>query len=154
MNGIIGMTELTLDPSRSTTARYLGMVRDSADALLSIINDVLDFSKIEAGKLDLDLINFHLREYIEDTVKALAVRVHQKGLELTYHIPPEAPDNLVGDAGRLRQIIINLVGNAIKFTSQGAWPSALRLMSSAQMTSCCTSRLETPASEFPPRSSR
>ena len=120
MNGIIGMTELALDtPLDSKQREYLGMVRDSADALLSIINDVLDFSKVEAGKLDLDPINFHLRDCIEDTLKALAVRVHQKGLELSYHILPDAPDDLVGDPGRLRQIIINLVGNAIKFTSHG-----------------------------------
>ena len=120
MNGIIGMTDLTLDTALSDEQReYLGMVKSSADALLLIIDDVLDFSKIEAGKLDLDPINFHLRDCIEDTIKSLAVRIHQKGLNLDCHILPEAPDALVGDPGRLRQIIINLVGNAVKFTSQG-----------------------------------
>jgi CheY-like chemotaxis protein/HPt (histidine-containing phosphotransfer) domain-containing protein len=95
------------------------MVKASADSLLSIINDILDFSKIEAGKLDLDPINFHLRDSIEETIKGLALRADQKGLELACHIPPDTPDLLVGDPGRLRQIIINLAGNAIKFTSQG-----------------------------------
>jgi PAS domain S-box-containing protein len=120
MNGIIGMTELTLETPLSPVQReYLETVKKSADALLSVINDVLDFSKIEAGKLEIDLVDFHLGECVEDTMKSLALRAHQKGIELGWHISREAPDTLLGDSGRLRQILINLVGNAIKFTNQG-----------------------------------
>jgi signal transduction histidine kinase len=95
------------------------MVKTSADALLTLLNDILDFSKIEAGKLDLEHIPFSLRDTLEDTMKTLAVRAHKQGLELACHIPPDVPDALIGDAGRLRQIIVNLAGNAIKFTAQG-----------------------------------
>ena len=84
------------------------MVKDSADSLLRLINDILDFSKIEAGKLDLEPIDFSLRDSLEDTMKTLAMRAHKKGLELACHIPPDVPDTLVGDPGRLRQIIVNL----------------------------------------------
>jgi CheY-like chemotaxis protein/HPt (histidine-containing phosphotransfer) domain-containing protein len=94
-------------------------VKTSADSLLTIINDILDFSKIEAGKLDLDAIDFDLRDSLGDMMKALALRAHQKGLELACHILPEVPAAVVGDPGRLRQIIVNLVGNAIKFTERG-----------------------------------
>ena len=120
MNGIIGMTELALDTSLTSEQReYLTMVKSSADNLLMLLNDILDFSKIEAGKLDLDLHEFSLRENLEDTMKTLAVRAHKQGLELACHIPPDLPDALVGDAGRLRQIVVNLAGNAIKFTAHG-----------------------------------
>ncbi len=120
MNGIIGMTELALDTSLSRDQReYLNTVKVSADSLLTILNDILDFSKIEAGKLDLDSREFDLRPCVEDTVRALALRAHQKGLELTCHIPSEIPEVLIGDPIRLRQIIVNLLGNAIKFTKQG-----------------------------------
>ncbi len=120
MNGIIGMTALALDTKLTAEQReYLTLVKPSADALLTILNDILDFSKIEAGKLELEPIPFDLRENLGTTLKALALRAHQKGLELASHVHPEVPDALIGDPGRLRQIVVNLVGNAIKFTEQG-----------------------------------
>jgi PAS domain S-box-containing protein len=120
MNAIIGMTELVLDTALSDSQRdYLSMVRDSAESLMSVINDVLDFSKIEVGKLDLERAAFDLRETLGDTMKSLGVRAHAKGLELACRIQPVVPDRLVGDIGRLRQIVLNLVGNAIKFTAAG-----------------------------------
>ena len=120
MNGIIGMTELALDTELTGEQHeYLEMVQSSADALMVLINDILDFSKIEAGKLDLDYTDFSLRESLSSATKVLAIRAHQKGLELACDIPSDVPDMLVGDPGRLRQIIVNLVGNAIKFTEQG-----------------------------------
>ena len=94
-------------------------VKSAADNLLGIINDLLDFSKIEAGKLELDSADFSLRTAVGDTLRALAVRAHKKGLELVCVVKPDVPDTLVGGAGRLRQILLNLVGNAIKFTDDG-----------------------------------
>ena len=120
MNAIIGMTELLLDTGLTASQRdYLTMVRESGESLLSVINDILDFSKIEAGKLDPEFTAFDLRESLGDTMKTLALRAHGKGLELACRIPPRVPDRLMGDAGRLRQIVVNLVGNAIKFTEAG-----------------------------------
>ena len=120
LNGIIGMTELALDTKLTVDQRsYISATKTSADALLALLNDILDFSKIEARKLDLDFVEFDLRDTLEDTLKILALRAQQKGLELACYVRPDVPDALVGDPGRLRQIVFNLVGNAIKFTDRG-----------------------------------
>ena len=120
MNAIIGMTELVLDTELDSSQRdYLTMVQDSAESLLTLLNDILDFSKIEAGKLDLENVPFDLRERVGDTMKSVAFRAHSKGLELACRIDPEVPEFVRGDPSRLRQVIVNLIGNAIKFTEQG-----------------------------------
>ncbi|MGE5110636.1 MAG: ATP-binding protein, partial [Acidobacteriaceae bacterium] len=120
MNAIVGMTELALGtPLTGEQREYLGTIRDSADALLALINDLLDFSKIEARKIELEKTEFHLRDTLEDTVRLLAPRAYQKELELGCHIESDLPDRVFGDPLRLRQIVINLVGNAIKFTDKG-----------------------------------
>jgi signal transduction histidine kinase len=120
MNAILGMTELVLDTQLAAQQRQcLRTVKSAADSLLGIINDLLDFSKIEAGKLELVSADFSLRAAVSDTLRALAVRAHNKGLELMYDVQPDVPDALVGDAGRLRQVLLNLVGNALKFTEEG-----------------------------------
>jgi two-component system, sensor histidine kinase and response regulator len=120
MNAILGMTELALDTPLSDDLRQcLRTVKSAADSLLGTINDLLDFSKIEAGKLELDPADFSLRAAVGDTLRALATRAHKKGLELACNVQPDVPDALVGDVGRLRQVLVNLVGNAIKFTEHG-----------------------------------
>jgi signal transduction histidine kinase/CheY-like chemotaxis protein/HPt (histidine-containing phosphotransfer) domain-containing protein len=120
MGAVIGMTELVLDTPLTAEQRdYLEIVRKSADALLGVINDILDFSKIEADKMDLDRVPFDLRELIGDTLSTLALRAHQKGLELAGRVDPEVPQTVLGDPNRLRQVIVNLVGNAVKFTENG-----------------------------------
>ena len=120
LNGIIGMTELALDTALSLEQReYLAMVKSSADALLSILNDILDFSKIEMRKLELEQIPFSIRDHLADLLKPLALRAEQKDLEVVCHVLPDVPNIAVGDPGRLRQVIVNLVGNAIKFTERG-----------------------------------
>lgn len=120
MNAIIGMSELALDTRLNAEQReYLQSIKISADALLALINDLLDLSKVEAGKLELERTAFDLRATMEDSLRVLAPRAHQRGLELTCHIAEEAPRMLLGDAGRLRQVLLNLIGNAIKFTEQG-----------------------------------
>ncbi len=120
MNAILGMTELTLGTKLTHEQReYLGSIETAAEGLLSLLNDLLDFSKIEARKLHLERVPFNLRDTLEDTVRVLAPRAHQKGLELACHIATEVPATIVGDPVRLRQIVVNLLGNAIKFTHAG-----------------------------------
>jgi CheY-like chemotaxis protein len=120
MNAILGMTELTLDtPLADDQRQCLKTVKSAADNLLGVINDLLDFAKIESGKMELDPAAFSLRAAVGDTLRALAVRAHKKGLEMVYQVQPDVPDALVGDVGRLRQVLLKLVGNAVKFTDQG-----------------------------------
>ena len=119
-SGIIGFTEIVLEtPLTPHQRQYLETVKTSADALLVLLNDILDLSKIEAGKLEMEVIRFNLRDVLSDAVRTLALRADQKGLELVLHVQPDVPDMLLGDPVRLRQIVINLVGNAIKFTEEG-----------------------------------
>jgi signal transduction histidine kinase/CheY-like chemotaxis protein len=120
MNGILGMTELALSTTLSEEQRdFLLTVKSSADRLLSIINEILDYSKMEAGKTILDSVDFHLPGLVKDVLRSFAFPAHQKGLELTVHIAPDVPSDLTGDPVRLGQVLINLVGNAIKFTEHG-----------------------------------
>jgi signal transduction histidine kinase/DNA-binding response OmpR family regulator len=120
MNGITGASQLLMEtPLTGEQDEYLSTIKSSADALLTVINSVLDFSKIEAGRIDIESIDFKLREVIETTMKGLALRAHEKGLELISDIQSDVPDYVVGDPDRLRQILLNLIGNALKFTSSG-----------------------------------
>ncbi len=120
LNGVIGMTELALDTQLTGEQRdYLQTARSSADTLLSVINDILDFSKIEAGRLDLDSTGFELRTEVDNALRTVALRAHQKGIELVCDVRPDVPEAVVGDPVRLRQVLVNLVGNAIKFTERG-----------------------------------
>ncbi|MGH7172221.1 MAG: histidine kinase dimerization/phospho-acceptor domain-containing protein, partial [Gemmataceae bacterium] len=120
MNGVMGMIELALDSSPSLEqAEYLTMARRSAESLLTVINDILDFSKIEAGKLKLDPIDFNLRDSLEETAKTFALKAHEKGLEVVCEAGPGVPATVTGDPTRLRQVITNLMGNALKFTEKG-----------------------------------
>jgi two-component system sensor kinase len=120
MNGIIGMSELALQSKLTPEQReYLHIVLQSAESLLRLLNDILDFSKVEAGKLELETIPFQLRDQLGDTIQTFSIRAAEKGIELACHIPPDVPDYLLGDPGRLSQIVINLVGNGIKFTERG-----------------------------------
>jgi len=130
MNGIIGMIDLLLGTNPTDQQRtYLDLASQSAETLLRLINDILDFSKIEAGRFELESVGFKLRDTLGDTLQTLAGRASKKDLELTYHIPAEVPDELVGDPGRLCQIIVNLTGNAIKFTERGEIAVGVKLQS-------------------------
>jgi PAS domain S-box-containing protein len=120
LNGIVGMTDLALETELTPEQQeYLETVKLSADTLLAVINDILDFSKIEAGKIDLDVSDFDLRDVLESTLKTVAVRADEKGLELLCDVAPDVPEQVRGDSTRLRQVLLNLVGNAIKFTERG-----------------------------------
>jgi two-component system sensor histidine kinase/response regulator len=133
MNAILGMTELVLDSEVSAEQReFLQIAKTAADSLLSIINDILDFSKLEAHKVTLSRVEFALDRVVEDTVKALALATHEKGLELVYQIEPEVPETLLGDPNSLRQVLVNLVGNAVKFTDSGEISVLVQLHSVSQ----------------------
>jgi two-component system, sensor histidine kinase and response regulator len=151
MNAILGMTDLTLDTRLTDEQRnYLSIVHTSANALLNVINDLLDFSKIEAGKFALDCAAFSLRAVLNETLRALALRAHKKGIELVCHLQPDVPDALVGDAGRLRQVLLNLVGNAIKFTEQGE--VVVRVKSEEVKSEKVKSEIRNPKSGTSPKS--
>jgi len=137
LNGVIGMTNLALETELSSEQQeYLSLAQRSAESLLELINDILDFSKIEAGRLELEAADFGLRDCVEDALAGLAIRAHARDLELTVHIPPAMPDAMIGDPTRLRQVLLNLVGNAIKFTEHGEIAADVRLVSEAPGRVC------------------
>ena len=138
MNGILGMTELVLESNLEPDQRDdIALVKASADALLTIVNDILDFSKIEAGKLDLEEVPFDLRQLVRETARSMQLRAQQQGLALHVEVPPEIPRSMKGDPGRLRQVLINLLGNAIKFTQEGSVTLALALQPDCETEDHC-----------------
>jgi PAS domain S-box-containing protein len=138
LNGILGMAELALETELPPEQReYLTLLKKSADALLTVINAILDFSKIEAGKVDLERVPFSLRDTMGDTLATLAVCAHQKGLELACRIAPDVPDAMIGDPGRLRQVLVNLVGNALKFTERGEVIVSVEMVSGEVVSGEC-----------------
>jgi|GEM_PF-3217470 len=155
MNGIIGMTELALDTTLTAQQhKYLAAVKSSADSLLTIVNDVLDLSRIEAGKLTLASIAFKLSDCLEDTLESLEIQARAKGLELAHFIPKDVPRALIGDPGRLRQVITNLVGNAIKFTAQGKVAVAVETASRSMEKACLVFTVSDTGIGIPPDKQR
>ena len=133
MNGVLGMTELLLDTRLDALQRdYAETIRDSGTSLLTVINDILDFSKVEAGKLELELLDVDLRDTFEDVARLLSIQAHAKGLELTAQIDAKLPDLVKGDAGRIRQVLLNLAGNAIKFTTTGEVSLEIKVLSTGE----------------------
>jgi two-component system, sensor histidine kinase and response regulator len=140
LNGVMGMTDLALDTELTPEQReYLDTVKSSSDALLTVINDILDFSKIEAGKIDLESVDFNLRDSLESTLKTVALRADEKGLELLCEVAPDVPEVVCADSTRLRQVVINLVGNAIKFTDSGE--IAVRVQKESSEANHCVLRI-------------
>jgi len=134
MNGVIGMTELLLDTTLDALQRdYAETIRDSSASLLTVINDILDFSKVEAGKLELEALDVDLRDTFEDVARLLSIQAHAKGLEVTAQIDPRLPDLVKGDAGRIRQILLNLAGNAIKFTARGEVSLEIEVLETSEL---------------------
>src|SRR6202040_4178370 len=135
MNGVIGMADLLLDTQLDSLQKdYAGTIRDSGHALLTIINDILDFSKVEAGKLELEQLDVDLRDTFEDVARLLSIQAHAKGLELTAQIDPRLPELVKGDAGRIRQILLNLAGNAIKFTAKGEVSLEIKVLETSSLS--------------------
>jgi PAS domain S-box-containing protein len=133
MNGVIGMADLLLDTQLDSLQRdYVGTIRDSGNALLTIINDILDFSKVEAGKLELEQLDVDLRDTFEDAARLLSIQAHAKGLEVIAQIDPKLPGLVKGDAGRIRQILLNLAGNAVKFTASGEVSLQIKVLETSE----------------------
>jgi signal transduction histidine kinase/HPt (histidine-containing phosphotransfer) domain-containing protein len=155
MNGIIGMTELLTETDLTARQReYLELIRESADALLHLVNDILDLSKVEAGKMDLERVPFSLRDCVRSVVRLSAARAAEKGLELTWDVAGDVPDQVTGDPNRLRQILANLVGNSIKFTEQGRVRVELRLQSKQQQTATVEFLVQDSGVGIPPEKQR